>query len=1159
MWQARPIFISSTFADMQAERDYLRTHVFLELEERLRERRRNLEWVDLRMGVATASLAEGEERELRVLKVCLAEVKRCRPFLLVLLGDRYGWAPPPERVKAAAAEEGFAANLQGCSVTALEIDFGVLSDLGQQPRSYFYFRKPLPYADMPPEVVAQYTNAFDPAPKAAAERERLQKLKERITAAFPDRVREYSAAWDQDRNCVTGLEAWGRQVLDDLWADLDAETSATIGAPEPSWQEAERDALDDYIEDRARGFVGRQAVLGRLLQHAASPDRDGAIWGVCLTGEPGSGKSAIFGELVRRLRASGAIVIAHAASASVRSHSVESMLLRWIEELATALGTDPGIAENADPNTVNATFRRLLESAAAQRRVVIIADALDQFETTAQGRQVTWLPHSLPNNARFIATAVSGEASELLRQRAGCEVMALGPLDEAEARDIAEGICARYHRKLEPEVLTALLSKRAEDTFAWGNPLWLVLAVEELNLLDADDFERARQAYDGAPAERLRALMIDIVNNFPVDIPTLYQAGFKRAGELFGLGLVITFIGFIEISRSGWRESDFRSLLPKLADERWDELRFASLRRLFRGQVRARGRTGQWDFAHAQMRLAAKAFLATIGLSDSWIHGESARHLLELPREDPLRKTETMVHLIGAQDWKRAALFYGDPRLTKAESDGAARVFADGLLVAEEAGLEPIQQILDAFEADPGIKFLLGEIAKHFIFDLNEIIEDRVSRELLQKFYNKIEVTFDRLLKDDPSNEDWQHCIGICNERIGDLLIEKGDLNGALERFKLRRDISSRLAGDHPGSDHWRQRELFVSYTKLGKVCLNQGKLADALNAFREGLAIAERLTHADPNNIQWQRDLSVAYAGIGDAFTDRRIPKNALTPYQSSLAIVERLAKSDPGDVALQRDLSGLHLRIGIAFEELGQLNDAMEAYRAYLGIMERVAWADPGNNLWQRDLSAAYEKVGYVLMLQGVREQALEAYRAGLAIIERLAKNDPTNAYWQYHLSILQERIGDILKAQGNLSAAIEAYRINTHTMARLAEADHSNVPWQRNTAVCYERLGDALSSKGFLSEAMEAYRGSAAIRERCAKAFPENLAWRFALGSTLVRIAGVQRRQGVPFKALLNFVNGLTMMIVIIFGLFPKVIHGFIKFYRTGTLDRRSDLLR
>jgi hypothetical protein len=67
MWRARPIFISGTSLDMQAERAHLRSYVFPELEERLRACRQNLEWVDLRIGVAITSLEEEDVRELQVL------------------------------------------------------------------------------------------------------------------------------------------------------------------------------------------------------------------------------------------------------------------------------------------------------------------------------------------------------------------------------------------------------------------------------------------------------------------------------------------------------------------------------------------------------------------------------------------------------------------------------------------------------------------------------------------------------------------------------------------------------------------------------------------------------------------------------------------------------------------------------------------------------------------------------------------------------------------------------------------------------------------------------------------------------------------------------------------------------------------------------------
>ncbi|MCU0858363.1 MAG: DUF4062 domain-containing protein, partial [Pontiellaceae bacterium] len=141
-WKSRPVFISSTFKDMHAERDWLRTRVFPRLEEELRRRHHHLELIDLRLGVETAQADTEEARELLVLKVCLDEIKRSRPFLLVVLGDRYGWVPPEDRIATAAREQGFKTSPTGKSVTALEIEFGLLKDNPEQKqRSLFFFRQ----------------------------------------------------------------------------------------------------------------------------------------------------------------------------------------------------------------------------------------------------------------------------------------------------------------------------------------------------------------------------------------------------------------------------------------------------------------------------------------------------------------------------------------------------------------------------------------------------------------------------------------------------------------------------------------------------------------------------------------------------------------------------------------------------------------------------------------------------------------------------------------------------------------------------------------------------------------------------------------------------------------------------------------------------------
>ena len=132
--RSRPVFVTSTFKDMHAERDYLHNYVFPELMERLKERYYHLEPVDLRWGVNTRLVEDMQSKELLILKVCLAEIERSRPFIIAIIGDRYGWQPPADSMQSAAQEAGYNADLAGRSITALEIEFGVLDNPDQAHR-----------------------------------------------------------------------------------------------------------------------------------------------------------------------------------------------------------------------------------------------------------------------------------------------------------------------------------------------------------------------------------------------------------------------------------------------------------------------------------------------------------------------------------------------------------------------------------------------------------------------------------------------------------------------------------------------------------------------------------------------------------------------------------------------------------------------------------------------------------------------------------------------------------------------------------------------------------------------------------------------------------------------------------------------------------------
>ena len=1016
-WSVRPVFITSTFQDMQAERDWLWDFVRPAIEDRLRRHRCHLEWIDLRLGAGDARAETEAEREAEVLKVCLDEVRRSRPFLIALIGDRYGWVPPHDRAKAAAEEAAIKGDIEGRSVTDLEIDFGVFQDPDQRRRSLFFLRDPLPYDTMG-EYAARFSVAHDTEDKdAAAHADRLAVLKARISNEFGDRRHRYAAAWNVETNRVTGLDEFGKQVEEAIWAQLEAELAEAAAPTELSWQEQEARVLDEFAADSRSDFQGRNTLLDDIAALIASPTQEGADWALCLTGPPGTGKSAVFAELLVRQQTTSALVLAHAAGASPRAPSVDAMLRRWIGDLSVFLNELVELADNADIETVDRNFASVLGRAAAQRRVVVLLDALDQFEPTPRGRFLTWLPTLWPPNARLFVTAIPGDGSTALARRPGTATRAIPALTEVEARAIFAAIHARYHRTPDAAVLAALMQK---PEVGWSNPLWLYLAVEQANLLDEDDVALAERAYDTAwrTGKRLQALLLDRVAVFPADLQGLYCFTFNHAARRFP-GLAPAFLGLIAVGAAGWRESDFRAVLPGVSGEAWDDLRFAYLRRLFRGQLRPRGALEQWDVAHAQMRSAIRAWLSDRGVAEPDLHAALARHLLGLPIDDPLRATETMRHLLGAGQLAPAAVYYADRSLPDAAAAGATRFLADAWL-ADQPATPARAQLADMLVLPDLPSAIAGLLAHRLLFDLRDAIAAEGLLASVRDLLTLLIPALVRLAAQDPRNAGWQRDLAVSQGKIGEVQEAQGNLSAALTSYQIALAISDQLAQVDPGDDGW-QRDLAVSHSKIGEVQEAQGNLPAALTSYQAALAISDRLAQADPGNAGWQRDLAASHNRIGDVQQAQGNLAAALTSYQASLAISARLAQADPGNADWQRNLTVSHSRIGDVREALGNLAAVLTSYQASLVIADRLVKADPGNARWQRDLGGSRARIGDVQRAQGNLPAALTSYQADFAITDRLAKADPGNAGWQRDLAASHKRIGEVKQAQGNLVAAL------------------------------------------------------------------------------------------------------------------------------------------
>lgn len=245
------LFVSSTFLDLSAEREYLAKRVFPEVRSVCRERGVEFTEIDLRWGLTYEDSALG-----KVLRTCFEEIDQCRPFFLGILGDRYGWVPSFNEVqKDPALIQNYPwiedAAIDGWSLVEMEIYYGSLAHSDRQPGVGFFLKT----AD---------AGLSDP---------RQQSLREKIrTSGLPT----------YDFADPTELGAHVRSTLmsliDHYWPKQRAE----------GFLAEQRTAHEIFAASRRRAYIANPDTLRALLNVVENKGP-----AIAVIGESGAGKSAL--------------------------------------------------------------------------------------------------------------------------------------------------------------------------------------------------------------------------------------------------------------------------------------------------------------------------------------------------------------------------------------------------------------------------------------------------------------------------------------------------------------------------------------------------------------------------------------------------------------------------------------------------------------------------------------------------------------------------------------------------------------------------------------------------------------------------------------------------------------------------------------------------
>lgn len=448
------LFVSSTFSDLQAERDELVANVFPRIRSYCRDRSVVFTEVDLRWGI-TRQQANDKE----ILSRCFHEIERCEPFFIGIIGDRYGWVPDHEKdiLDPFRKQHAWLNSLNNTSVTEMEFLHGVFNRNASPDIPLFYSKH------QPSSAVSETKVESDHEP--LHEKPQLEALKHKL------RQSQYPF-----REGFLDPKTLGQWIYDDMVARIDNLF------PTASSNEKDSDSFRHFHHARqfTIGFSGRQKELQRISKLSKQRGRC-----VMILGEPGAGKSALLanwfqatadesdaqartGWLAKLLGVAtvDTIRIVRFAHLNSDDSSPDKLAHSIIREIKRRLCLKRSLPKDSVCALVE--FQGWLEEAGALGKLLIMIDGIDNIESDIDRLRIL-LPSPAPPGVTFVASATKGDREGAFDSaalvRSGWKTIHLEPLPAAACCEMIERTLEFYGKQLDNSAAIAERSASKNPRF----------------------------------------------------------------------------------------------------------------------------------------------------------------------------------------------------------------------------------------------------------------------------------------------------------------------------------------------------------------------------------------------------------------------------------------------------------------------------------------------------------------------------------------------------------------------------------------------------------------------------------------------------------------------------------------------------------------------
>jgi tetratricopeptide (TPR) repeat protein len=307
---------------------------------------------------------------------------------------------------------------------------------------------------------------------------------------------------------------------------------------------------------------------------------------------------------------------------------------------------------------------------------------------------------------------------------------------------------------------------------------------------------------------------------------------------------------------------------------------------------------------------------------------------------------------------------------------------------------------------------------------------------------------------------------------------------------------------------------------KIGNVREDQGKLPEAVEAYRAAAAAAAELMRRAPRDAERGAIYAETLHHLGNAYWFQGDLDGALDYFQQAIALLQSAESVRPSDMG-SAVLAYARINEGRVREARGEFAAAKSLYEAVLATFRTLTSAHPAETRWQAGLAQASESLAKVAMEQGHLAQSVAEYREVYRLRNQIAASNSGDRDSQEDLLITDTRLGGALTVCGDEDGAARYAHEAVRAARELIAVDATQGDWKLELAQANRLLGSVARNTGHLDEATAADGEATRELTELVAMDRTNAAWRRELARAQIESAKLELAKGNTSSAedLLN----------------------------------------